>query len=78
MQCGEDLCFKVRGKILAIVDLSKGKEAPICFKCTPEKFDALLEIDGIAPAPYVGRYKCVLLQRPNILTPCLTLAIAVG
>src|SRR5882762_7397219 len=67
MQWGEDLCFKVRGKMFTVVDLSKGKEAPICFKCTPEKFQELLEIEGIAPAPYVGRYKWVLLERANVL-----------
>jgi predicted DNA-binding protein (MmcQ/YjbR family) len=67
MQWGEDLCFKVHGKMFTVVDLSKGKEAPICFKCTPEKFQELLEIDGIAPAPYVGRYKWVLLDRASIL-----------
>ena len=67
MQWGEDLCFKVRGKMFTVVDLSKGKEAPICFKCPPEKFQELLEIEGIAPAPYVGRYKWVLLERANVL-----------
>jgi predicted DNA-binding protein (MmcQ/YjbR family) len=69
MQWGEDLCFKVRGKIFTIVDLSKGKQAPICFKCTPEQFSELLEVEGIAPAPYVGRYKWVLVERAGILTP---------
>ena len=68
MQWGEDLCFKVRGKIFTIVDLSKGKQLPICFKCTPEDFQRLLEIEGIAPAPYVGRYKWVLLERAGVLT----------
>ena len=67
MQWGEDLCFKVHGKMFTVVDLSKGKQAPICFKCTPEKFQELLEIEGIAPAPYVGRYKWVLLERATIL-----------
>jgi predicted DNA-binding protein (MmcQ/YjbR family) len=69
MQWGEDLCFKVRRKIFTIVDLSKGKHLPICFKCTPEDFHRLLEIEGIAPAPYVGRYKWVLLGRAGVLTP---------
>ena len=54
MQWGEDLCFKVHGKIFAVIDLSKGKLAPISFKCTTEKFQELLEIEGIAPAPYEG------------------------
>jgi predicted DNA-binding protein (MmcQ/YjbR family) len=67
MQWGEGLCFKVGGKIFAVVDLSKGKLAPISFKCAPEKFQELLEIDGIAPAPYVGRYQWVLLERASIL-----------
>lgn len=67
MQWGEDLCFKVYGKIFAIVDLSKGKLAPISFKCTTEKFQELLEMEGIAPAPYVGRYKWVLLERASVL-----------
>jgi len=42
IQWDEDLCFKVRGKLFTIVDLSQGNLAPICFKCTPEKFDELL------------------------------------
>ena len=61
------MCFKVRGKIFTIVDLSKGKQAPICFKCAPEKFYELLEVDGITPAPYVGRYKWVLVERAGLL-----------
>ena len=67
MQWGEDLCFKIRGKLFTVVDLSKGKIAPICFKCTPEKFHELLEVEGIAPAPYVGRYKWVLVSRSTLL-----------
>jgi len=67
IQWDEDLCFKVRGKLFTIVDLSQGNLAPICFKCTPEKFDELLEIEGISPAPYVGRYKWVLLANSNAL-----------
>ena len=29
------------------------------FKCTPEKFNELIERQGIDPAAYVGRYKWV-------------------
>ena len=67
IQWDEDLCFKVRGKLFTIVDLSQGNLAPVCFKCTPEKFDELLEIEGISQAPYVGRYKWVLLANSNVL-----------
>jgi predicted DNA-binding protein (MmcQ/YjbR family) len=57
----------VRGKIFAIVDLSQGKLTPITFKCTPEQFHELLEIEGISQAPYVGRYKWILLENSNVL-----------
>jgi predicted DNA-binding protein (MmcQ/YjbR family) len=67
MQWGDDLCFKVRGKIFTIVDLGQGKLAPVCFKCSPEKFHELLEVEGITPAPYVGRYKWVLLENSSVL-----------
>jgi predicted DNA-binding protein (MmcQ/YjbR family) len=67
MQWGENLCFKVRGKIFTVVDLSKGRAAPTCFKCTPQKFEELLEIEGISPAPYVGRYRWVLLEHADVL-----------
>ena len=67
LQWGENLCFKVRGKIFAIVDLSQGKLTPITLKCAPEKFHELLEIEGISPAPYVGRYKWILLENSAVL-----------
>jgi predicted DNA-binding protein (MmcQ/YjbR family) len=36
-------------------------------KCTPEKFYELVEVEGISPAPYVGRYKWILLANSNVL-----------
>jgi predicted DNA-binding protein (MmcQ/YjbR family) len=67
IQWDEDLCFKVRSKLFTIVDLSQGNRAPVCLKCAPEKFDELLEVEGISQAPYVGRYKWILLANSNIL-----------
>ncbi|HLM80606.1 MAG TPA: MmcQ/YjbR family DNA-binding protein [Terriglobales bacterium] len=67
IQWDEDLCFKVRSKLFTIVDLSQGNRAPVSLKCTPEKFDELLEVEGISQAPYVGRYKWILLANSNIL-----------
>ena len=66
MQWGEDLCFKVAGKIFAVLSLDSVPPS-LCFKCTPEKFAELCEDDEIRPAPYVGRYKWVLLERLNVL-----------
>jgi predicted DNA-binding protein (MmcQ/YjbR family) len=57
---GDDLCFKVGGKIFAIVSLDHPR---LCFKCTPEAFAELIEREDIHPAPYVGRYKWVMLDR---------------
>jgi predicted DNA-binding protein (MmcQ/YjbR family) len=31
----------------------------LSLKCTPEKFSELIELEGIDPAAYVGRYKWV-------------------
>ena len=67
LQWGENLCFKVRGKIFAIVDLSQGNLTPITLKSAPEQFHELLEIEGISQAPYVGRYKWILLENSNVL-----------
>jgi predicted DNA-binding protein (MmcQ/YjbR family) len=68
MPWGDDLCFKVRGKIFAGMALSDGRFPRITLKCAPETFHELLEIEGISPpAPYVGRYKWVMLANPNVL-----------
>ena len=66
LQWGEDLCFKVRGKIFAVLDLGSVPQR-LSLKCSPEKFAELTEQEGIIPAPYVGRYKWVLLERLSVL-----------
>jgi predicted DNA-binding protein (MmcQ/YjbR family) len=60
LQWGDDLCFKIQGKIFAIVGLDDPR---LCFKCMPEIFAELIEREDIHPAPYVGRYKWVMLDR---------------
>ena len=66
LQWGETLCFKVGGKIFATLSLDSVPPS-LCFKCTPEKFEELLEQEGIKPAPYVGRYKWVLVESLDTL-----------
>jgi predicted DNA-binding protein (MmcQ/YjbR family) len=66
LQWGEDLCFKVAGKIFVVLSLESVPPG-LCFKCTPEKFVELCEQEGIRPAPYVGRYKWVLLESLDVL-----------
>jgi predicted DNA-binding protein (MmcQ/YjbR family) len=67
LQWGDDLCFKIRAKIFAIVSLTAVPQK-MCFKCSPETFAALIEREDIHPAPYVGRYKWVLLDRLDALS----------
>src|SRR5947209_17136104 len=64
LQWEEDLCFKVRGKIFVIVSLDSLR---LCFKCDPETFADLIEREDIRPAPYVGRYKWIMLDRLDAL-----------
>lgn len=68
LQWGDDLCFKIRGKIFAIVSLTAVPQK-LCFKCSPETFSELIEQEDIHPAPYVGRYKWVMLDRLDALRP---------
>jgi predicted DNA-binding protein (MmcQ/YjbR family) len=62
LQWEDDLCFKIRGKIFAILALDSVPQK-MCFKSTSEKFAELCEVEDIRPAPYVGRYKWVMLDR---------------
>ncbi len=60
LQWGDELCFKIGGKIFVMVGLDNPR---MCFKCAPETFAELIEREHIRPAPYVGRYKWVMLDR---------------
>jgi predicted DNA-binding protein (MmcQ/YjbR family) len=64
LQWGDALCFKVRAKMFAVIGLDQVR---LTFKCTPEIFAELIEREGIHPAPYVGRYKWVMLDRLDAL-----------
>ena len=54
-QWGEHLVFKVAGKMFLIVGLDGALADGTTFKCTPEEFDDLTEIDGITQAPYCAK-----------------------
>ncbi|MGB9197676.1 MAG: MmcQ/YjbR family DNA-binding protein [Terriglobales bacterium] len=63
----DDLCFKVRGKIFTGIALCDGRFPRMTLKSSPEAFHDLLEIEGITPAPYVGRYKWIQIANSNLL-----------
>jgi len=68
LQWDEELCFKVGGKLFAVVGLGSVPQG-ITFKCTPENFAELTEqTKGISPAAYVGRYKWVTLEDLDVLS----------
>jgi predicted DNA-binding protein (MmcQ/YjbR family) len=65
---GADLCFCVGGKMFCVTG-ADSMQSGLSIKCTPEKFDELIEREGIDPAAYVGRYKWVRIHDLNAVTP---------
>ncbi len=65
---GADLCFCV-GKKMFCVTGADSAAGGMSIKCTPEKFDELIEREGIDPAAYVGRYKWVHIHDLDSVTP---------
>jgi predicted DNA-binding protein (MmcQ/YjbR family) len=68
IQWGNDLVFKVGGKMFAVTPL---EPAPVClsFKASPENFAELTERADIIPAPYLARAQWVALQARDALPP---------
>ena len=64
---GVDLCFCVGAKMFCVTGADSGAGG-LSLKCTPEKFDELIERQGIDPAAYVGRYKWVSIADLNAVT----------
>jgi predicted DNA-binding protein (MmcQ/YjbR family) len=62
VQWGNDLLFCIGGKMFAVAGLDAKYPTKLSFKCTPEKFAELVEMEGIIPAPYVARYHWVALE----------------
>ena len=61
----KNLCFSIGEKIFCIGSLDD--KFSFSFKVMEEDFDELCNIEGIIPAPYLARYKWVLVQDPNVL-----------
>ena len=67
VQWGADLVFKIAGKMFAVMALEPSKYV-MSFKCTEERFNELIEQDGIDPAPYMARNKWAALERFDVLS----------
>jgi predicted DNA-binding protein (MmcQ/YjbR family) len=62
VQWGNDLVFKVCGKMFAVAALDVAASHRVSFKCSDERFVELQENEGVVPAPYLARAKWVALE----------------
>ena len=63
---GHDLCFSVAGKMFCVAALDG--PLTVSFKVRDDEFDELSGMPGLRPAPYVARYKWVLVEDVNKLS----------
>ena len=64
---GHDLCFFIGGKMFAVASLDTTEGHCLSFKCTPEEFVGLIEVNGIVPAPYMARNHWVMMEKYDAL-----------
>ena len=62
---GNDLCFCIGGKMFCVAGLQT--PTSVSFKVRDEEFDEMSSRKGMEPAPYVARYKWVLVTDMNVL-----------
>src|SRR6476646_9206899 len=68
VQWEHNLLFRIAGKMFCVANLEPGvSPTKIAFKCTPEKFAELVEIEGIIPAPYMARNHWVAMVEIDAL-----------
>jgi len=67
IQWESDLLFRIARKIYCVVPLEPQAPVKLSFKCTPEKFAELVEVEGIIPAPYMARNHWVAFVDLNAL-----------
>src|SRR5271157_1464196 len=66
IQWGDDLLFKVGGKMFAVTRLEPGP-VWLSLKANPENYAELTERPGVIPAPYLARAKWIALESPDAL-----------
>jgi predicted DNA-binding protein (MmcQ/YjbR family) len=66
VQWGDDLVFKVAGKMFAVMPLEPGGPW-LSFKCTPEEFADLIERPGVRPAAYLARAHWISVETEGAL-----------
>jgi predicted DNA-binding protein (MmcQ/YjbR family) len=66
IQWGNDLLFKVGGKMFAGVPLEPAR-VWLTVKADPEEFPELVERPGVIPAPYLARAKWIAIENERSL-----------
>jgi predicted DNA-binding protein (MmcQ/YjbR family) len=66
IQWGNDLLFKVGGKMFAVTPLEPARVC-LSFKASPENFAELTERPNVIPAPYLARAQWVALETRDAL-----------
>src|SRR3954468_18809519 len=61
---GNDLVFSIGGKMFCVVGLDQSPTSA-SFKVRDEEFDEISNWPGFKPAPYVAKYKWVLIEDIN-------------
>ena len=68
VQWEHNLLFRIAGKMFCIANLEPAvSPTKIAFKCAPEKFAELVEMEGIIPAPYMARNHWVAILKMDAL-----------
>jgi len=68
VQWEHDLLFRIAGKMFCVANMEPQLvHTKLAFKCTPEKFAELVEIEGIIPAPYMARNHWVAILKMDAL-----------
>jgi len=62
-----DLCFCIGGKMFCVIGLNQSPTS-VSFKVLEEEFEELSQREGFKPAPYVAKYKWVLVEDINTLS----------
>lgn len=63
---GHDLCFMIGGKMFCVTGLNMPFK--VSLKVSDEEFEHISTQPGIIAAPYVARYKWVLIEDINVFT----------
>jgi predicted DNA-binding protein (MmcQ/YjbR family) len=59
----------IGGKMFALIHLDGGGTGVLWFHCGAERYQELLETEGIIPAPYMAKSYWVTIERWDVLRP---------